>query len=94
MRTVDEVLRRLEEYGMQVNPLKSFWAQDQVEYLGFLITRDGICPQPKKIQGIVDMGRPTTTKHLRGFVGMINYYKNYGCSPCPADRHDKQKCEI
>ena len=76
MKTVDEVLQRLEKYGLQVNPLKSFWAQDQVEYLGFLITRDGIRPQVKKVQGILDMGRPTNTKQLRGFVGMINYYKS------------------
>ena len=42
VQIVSEVLRLLEYKGMQVNPLKSFWAQDSVKYLGFVITRDGV----------------------------------------------------
>ena len=44
---VEVALARLLEKGFQVNPLKSFWAKFEVEYLGFLITREGICPQKK-----------------------------------------------
>ena len=51
MNTVAEVLRKLEERGMQMNPQKSFWAKPQVEYLGFLVTREGIKPQSKKFRG-------------------------------------------
>ena len=45
LEIVAEVLRRLEVKGIQVKPSKSFWAKPEVEYLGFLITRDGIKPQ-------------------------------------------------
>ena len=76
MKIVSEVLRRLEYQGLQVNPLKSFWGQHQVEYLGFLITRYGIKSQQKKIQGILDMAEPKSPKQLRVFVRMINYYKS------------------
>ena len=62
MKVVNKVLRRLEAQGMQVNPLKSFWAQSQVEYLGFLVTRSGIKPQKKKIQGILSMKEPQSPK--------------------------------
>ena len=72
---VNEVLRRLKEQGMQVNAEKSSWAQPEVEYLGFLITREGIKPQKKKVQGILDIKEPTSTKQVRSFIGMINYYK-------------------
>ena len=58
VKIVSEVLRRLEYQGMQVNPLKSFWAVPEVEYLGFLIIRNGICPQKKKIQGILQIAEP------------------------------------
>jgi len=58
-----EVFSRLLEKGFQVNPLlKTFWAQSEVEYLGFIISRDGIQPQPKKIQGIKALSRPTNQK--------------------------------
>jgi hypothetical protein len=52
---VTEVLRRLQAAGFQVNPDKCLWFQPAVTYLGFLITRDGIKPQPDKIQGIINM---------------------------------------
>ena len=47
-----------------------------MEYLGLLITRSGIKAQEKKIQSILSMSDPKTTKQLRSFVGMIKYYKN------------------
>jgi hypothetical protein len=43
---------------MQVNIEKCKWLQDSVTYLGFIITRTGICPQPEKIQGILNMKTP------------------------------------
>ena len=44
MKNVKEVLERLVDKGIQINPDKSSWARDQVEYLGFLLNRDGIEP--------------------------------------------------
>jgi hypothetical protein len=73
---VTEVLRRLEAAGMQVNPDKCQWFQPAVTYLGFVITRAGIKPQQEKIQGILNMTRPTTQKDVRRFVGMVNFYRD------------------
>jgi len=50
--------------------------QYKVEHLGFLVTRDGIKPQQKKVQGILDIKEPASTKQVRSFVGMINNYKS------------------
>ena len=44
--------------------------------LGFLVTRNGIKPQWKKVQGILDMEKPKSTTQVRSFVGMVNYYKS------------------
>jgi hypothetical protein len=73
---VIEVLTRLRSVGMQVNPDKCMWFQTEVTYLGFIITRDGIKPQPEKIQGILNMTPPKTQKDVRRFVGMINFYRD------------------
>ncbi len=61
---VAEVLRRLKEAGMQVNPSKCLWFQTSVTYLGFQITREGIQPQSNKIQGILNMKQPTNQKEV------------------------------
>jgi hypothetical protein len=52
---VAEILKRLLEAGMQVNPDKCYFFQTSVAYLGFYITREGIKPQQEKIQGILNM---------------------------------------
>ena len=75
LELVSEVLTRLRDKGLQVNPLKSFWAQPEVEYLGFVIGQDGLRPQQKKIDAILAIKRPDNQRQLRRFVGMINYYK-------------------
>ena len=49
MKAVAEVLEILSKAGMQVNPLKCEWAQDKIDYLGFVLTQTGIKPRQKKI---------------------------------------------
>ena len=44
LEQVENVLKRLLKAEMQVNPLKSFWFQAEVEYLGYIINRIGIKP--------------------------------------------------
>ena len=75
LKDINEVLTRLRTKGMQANHEKCEWFAREVEYLGYIISRDGIKPQPKKIQGILNMKAPTCVKHVRQFVGLINFYK-------------------
>jgi Reverse transcriptase (RNA-dependent DNA polymerase) len=56
---VDQVLKRLRDAGLKVNASKSSFAQQKLEYLGYWITREGIQPQPKKIQEILSIKTPT-----------------------------------
>ena len=75
MQDVKEVLKRSVDKGLQINPDKSSWAKDQVEYLCFLLYRDEVEPQPMKIQGILDMDTPETPKHVPEFIEMVIFYK-------------------
>ena len=50
LKDVAQVLKRMREYGMRINPNKSAWARDELEYLGFTISRDGIKPQQKRLK--------------------------------------------
>ena len=69
------VLKILLESGMQVNPRKCIWASNQIEYLGYVLSKDGIKPQEKKIEALLNIKEPTNKKQLRRFIGMIIYYK-------------------
>ena len=76
MKDVKKMLERLVDTGLQINPNKLSWAKDQVEYLSFVLNRDGVEPQLMKLQGILDMYTPETQIHVSEFVGMVNFYKN------------------
>ena len=71
-----QVLLRLERNGFTVNPLKCDWAVTTTDFLGFLLTSDGIKPLPHKIKAITDIARPTSAKHIRSFVDLVNYFKD------------------
>ena len=52
LKKMKTVLKRLNDIGFRANLRKSFFMQQEVEYLGFLLTSDGIKPQPKKIEAM------------------------------------------
>ena len=47
-----------------------------MEYLGFIINREGVRPQVKKIQGMLDLKQLSSQKEVRGFIGMANFYRS------------------
>ena len=76
LQKVRVVLERFQRKGLRVNIDKSSFGISEVEYLGYLITKEGIKPDPKKVQGIVDMARPTTSTEIRRLVGLVQYYRD------------------
>jgi RNase H-like domain found in reverse transcriptase len=67
---------RLEKAGLKVSAKKTFFADDQLEYLGYWITREGIQPSQAKVQAIRSLKPPTNKKELRRFIGMVNYCRD------------------
>ena len=58
MRTI---FGKLRAEGLKANAPKFSFRLKDIPYLGYVITWDVIKPDPKKVQGIMDLGRPTTT---------------------------------
>ena len=75
LHTLDEILNMLINKGMQVNMRKCEWFKKEVEYLGYLIGQDRIRPQKRKVEKILAISTPRTPTELRGFLGMVNYYR-------------------
>jgi hypothetical protein len=53
---------------------KKFFAQTNLEYLVYNISREGLRPSQKKVEAILQIKGPTTHKQLRQFIGTVNYY--------------------
>jgi hypothetical protein len=71
-----EVLRRLHDAGLKVNAVKSHFCTHEIEYLNYILTREGIKPQPKKVHVILALNPPNNVKELQHFLGMVQYYRD------------------
>jgi hypothetical protein len=49
------------------------FVQDELEYLGYWITRNGIQPAQQRVTAIQTISAPTKRKELCCFIGMVNY---------------------
>ena len=73
---IDQVCKRLNEAGFKVNPNKCFWAKQEVPFLGYLMTPDGLKPLKSKINAIMAMKKPENIKQLRSFLGLVTFYRD------------------
>jgi hypothetical protein len=74
LEKLEEVLRRLCNAGLKVNAEKSTLCALEIEYLGYVLTRDSIKPQSNKVQEILAIQLPTGLKQFQHFLGMVQYY--------------------
>jgi hypothetical protein len=68
------VLEKLQHAGLRVNIKESFFAKEELEYIGYWITHKGIQPTTSKVHAIGNIAMPKTRKQLCSFIGMVNYY--------------------
>jgi hypothetical protein len=73
LQKMETVLTRLCDAGLRVNAAKSSFRAHEIEYFGYILTREGTKPQPKKMQAILALNPPNNIKELRHFLGMVQY---------------------
>ncbi len=78
LQKLETVLTRLCDVGLKVNVAKSSFCAHEIEYLGYILTKEGIKPQPKKVQAILVLDLTNNVKELRHFLGLVQYYRTCG----------------
>jgi hypothetical protein len=73
---METVLSRLRDAGLKVNAAKSLFCAHEIEYHGYILTREGIKPKSRKVQAILTLNLPNNVKELRHFLGMVQYYRD------------------
>ncbi|KAI3384994.1 hypothetical protein SNEBB_009810 [Seison nebaliae] len=72
-----EVLERLETAGLKANLAKCFFAQEEIEFLGFIVSRDGVRPSQTKMTAFNNRLRPGNKKEVRSLIGVVNFYRRH-----------------
>ena len=62
---------------MKLNRDKCNFFKSHIQYLGHLISGEGIKPLPEKLESIKEMPPPTTPKEVKQFLGLIGYYRKF-----------------
>ncbi|XP_062539191.1 uncharacterized protein LOC134207497 [Armigeres subalbatus] len=75
--SLNKLLIRLEQYGFHVKAEKCKFFQTELCYLGHIVDRHGIRPDPVKLQAIDKIPAPTNVTELRSFFGAVNYYGRF-----------------
>ena len=65
-----EVFRMLRDANVKLNPKKCSFGKQRVEYLGQVVTPEGISPNPDKVRVVQEFPTPTNLKELRSFLGL------------------------
>lgn len=74
---LNNVLNKIKESGLKVNPEKCRWMLQETKFLGYIINENGIKTDESKIDAINNFKSPTCIKHLRSFLGLTNYYRKF-----------------
>jgi transposase InsO family protein len=83
-RTIDEhvlhlraVLARLRKHKLYVKPTKCMWAQTEIEFLGHMVSAEGLAVHPERAQALQVWPEPTNLHELRSCLGTFNYWRQY-----------------
>ena len=76
LEKLEAVLKRLRDAGLKVNCAKSTFGVQECKYMGYILSHDGIRPQPKKVKAILAIEPPKSVKTLRSFLGIVQYYRD------------------
>jgi transposase InsO family protein len=71
-----KVLKRFKEYGVLLSPKKCSFGVPEVEYVGHVINKEGHTFSDKKKLKCLNFPKPTTYKHMKGFIGLANYFRD------------------
>lgn len=75
--TLDRVSAKLNEGELKISATKSKFCMKAIKYLGHILDKDGIKPDPEKIEPILSYPAPKSVKEVRRLMGMVGWYRRF-----------------
>jgi len=72
-----EVFSRLKAANLKLKPSKCFLCQHSVEFLGHVVSEEGLTMQPSKVKAINEWTACQDVSEVRAFMGLSGYYRRF-----------------
>ena len=77
LKRLREVFERVRSANLSIKSRKCNFLCEEIQFLGHIITKDGILPLPSKVEAIKNFPRPTNVKDVQSFLGLVGYYRKF-----------------
>ena len=74
---VKQVRSRLQEHKLAIAPEKCEWHKSRVNFLGYIISADGVEMDQEKIKTVLEWDAPEIVKDIQSFLGFANFYRRF-----------------
>lgn len=76
-QVVRQVLQRLEAHGLYAKESKCEFHRESVEFLGMIVSANGLAMCSNKVKTIQEWPTPTSIKEVQSFLGFANFYRRF-----------------
>ena len=77
VKHIDTILKCLCDANMRVSQEKTQFFKESIEFLGFVVTKNGAKTDPEKVRAIREYVEPKNLFSLRSFLGLASYYRGF-----------------
>lgn len=77
LNDIERTFKCMDRHGIVLNPKKSHFFKSSILFLGFIVTRNTIEPNPETVAKFKEFPLPTSLKQLRSFLGLCSYYRRF-----------------
>ena len=81
LNLLQDMFRALQTAGLTLKPSKIHFGPKEVQYLGRVLSADGIRMAEDRIKAIIGLKTPTTIKELRSVLGTVDFVRKFIPNP-------------
>lgn len=72
-----DIFKCLRRNNLKLNPNKCNFLRKEVIFLGHVVSNNGVLPDPKKIDAVLNYPIPKNVKDIKSFLGFTGYYRRF-----------------
>ena len=77
LRRLRKAFERFRRFKLKLKPSKCEFFKEEITYVGHVVNKNGIHPDQKLVNSVLEMGIPKTYTEVRRFLGMVGYYRKF-----------------